>query len=841
VSADLLSAALTWHAAGASVVPTRNDGTKAPVVSWKTYQSTRADEQQIRSWFSSDTHDGLGTITGTVSGGLEMLEVEGRAIALAIELGELLTGHGYGSLWARINNGYVEGTPGGGVHWYYRVDGQPRGNTKLARRPATPDELAANPGERIKVLLETRGEGGFSIVAPSNGRTHPTGRPWTTFRGTPAGIPTITEAERDALHAIAAMLDQTPTVGPQPTSSGAGRTDSGKRPGDDYNERASWDDLLTPRGWTKSKRFGENAYGWTRPGKEARNGISATTNTRDGADRLYVFSTATEFETERPYSKFAAYTLLEHRGDYAAAARALAADGYGEPSQRRGDFSDIVESNCSPAGTAESDAEPIPLVTARTALPFPTSALPTALAQMVTAVAEATQTDPAMAGTTALTMLAAAACGHAEIEVRAGWREPLTLMTATVAKPGERKSAVQAVMSAPLIAAEHELVTQSTGQILQLDTLRAVAQKASDQARDKAGRADKDNRDELIAEAVSAASLAAGMEVPALPRLLADDVTVEAVGSLLAAQGGRLAIVSSEGGVFDILAGRYSPVPSLDVFLKGHSGDPLRVDRRGRPPEYVRRPALTVGVMLQPTVLASIGNNRLFRGRGLLARFLYAVPPSRVGSRTIGASAVPAAVETAYNAAIEALATQLAPWTDPAILTLTPEASGTVLDIERTVEPMLRNDGDLGQIADWGAKLVGAILRIAGLLHLGTLGADDGIRTPVTEATLRDAQLLGDYYRAQAVRAFGEMNTDPATADAIYLLDRVKSTGQEEVSVRDLMRVAQRFRTRAAIADPIQRLVDTGWLIPIENTPTTGPGRPASPEYRVHPSAHLEG
>ena len=101
------------------------------------------------------------------------------------------------------------------------------------------------------------------------------------------------------------------------------------RPGDDYNQRATWEEILTPHGWTKRGRIGEG-YGWTRPGKNPKEGISATTNTRDQADRLYVFSTSTVFEAERSYNKFGAYALLEHEGDYHAAGAALRAAGYGE-------------------------------------------------------------------------------------------------------------------------------------------------------------------------------------------------------------------------------------------------------------------------------------------------------------------------------------------------------------------------------------------------------------------------------------------------------------------------------------------------------------------------------
>ena len=65
---------------------------------------------------------------------------------------------------------------------------------------------------------------------------------------------------------------------------------------------------------------------WRRPGKTV--GISATTN-YNGSDLFYPFTSSTDFEPERGYSKFAVYAQLEHRGDFTKAARALAKDGYG--------------------------------------------------------------------------------------------------------------------------------------------------------------------------------------------------------------------------------------------------------------------------------------------------------------------------------------------------------------------------------------------------------------------------------------------------------------------------------------------------------------------------------
>ncbi|GGM73888.1 hypothetical protein GCM10007977_089320 [Dactylosporangium sucinum] len=113
-----------------------------------------------------------------------------------------------------------------------------------------------------------------------------------------------------------------------------------------------------------------------------------------------------------------------------------------------------------------------------------------------------------------------------------------------------------------------------------------------------------------------------GITVPVLPRLVADDVTSEQAASLFAEQGGRLAVLSAEGGIFATLAGRYSGTPNLEVFLKGHAGDMLRVDRRSRPAEHVVRPALMLGLAVQPEVPRDIAPYRRTRSAAAAASAL---------------------------------------------------------------------------------------------------------------------------------------------------------------------------------------------------------------------------
>jgi hypothetical protein len=313
-----LTTALRFLAEGISVVPVANDGSKRPALSWQKYQEQLPTADELLLWFKHDV-DGIGVITGKVSGNLEMLELEGRAVSqkMHLDIAEIANNSGLGELWQRLNAGYVEITPSGGLHWLYRViDGEVGGNTKLARKPGE------NGG--VDVFAETRSEGGFTITAPSGGSTHPNGGNWTLIGGSIESIPKITMHERAALHQIFAMFDEMPKAQVIQADVVA-KHDGTLSPGDDYNARTTWDEILLPLGWSKVYQKGE-ATVWRRPNKNE--GISATTNF-NGNDKLFVFSTSTIFEAESSYSKFAAYAHLNTNGDFKQAAQQLRNLGYG--------------------------------------------------------------------------------------------------------------------------------------------------------------------------------------------------------------------------------------------------------------------------------------------------------------------------------------------------------------------------------------------------------------------------------------------------------------------------------------------------------------------------------
>lgn len=186
-------------------------------------------------------------------------------------------------------------------------------------------------------------------------------------------IPTINEAERGLL--LVAARAQTEYIEPakifRPPS-----TSTGNRPGDDFNTRATWDEVLEPHGWEQAGQRG-SLTDWRRPGKST--GSSATTNFGE-SDLLYVFSTnADPFEADRAYQKFAAYTLLNHDGDFSAAAADLASKGYG---QQRQSFSSSF------ASFASADGAPWPKPLAQGAFHGPAG-------EFIRIVLPHTEADPA--------------------------------------------------------------------------------------------------------------------------------------------------------------------------------------------------------------------------------------------------------------------------------------------------------------------------------------------------------------------------------------------------------------------------------------------------------------
>ncbi|MEE9271255.1 MAG: DUF3987 domain-containing protein, partial [Candidatus Krumholzibacteria bacterium] len=291
--------------------------------------------------------------------------------------------------------------------------------------------------------------------------------------------------------------------------------------------------------------------------------------------------------------------------------------------------------------------DPIPLDTV--SLPeFPVKMFPPWMDDMVEAVAAHTETPRELAAMLGLADLGLCCQGIVVVQPEPGYVEPVNIWIAAALDSGNRKTAVMQAMTRPVMDWEQKEAEAAKAKIAQIESERETIKARIQMLRSQAARQGSEDFEDTKAEI---AKLEATLpEVPTLPRLWAQDITPEKLGQVMADNGERLAILSDEGGIFDILAGRYSGgIPNLDLFLQAHAGMAVRVDRRSGQDVYMQHPALTMGLSPQPEVLRGLADKPGFRGRGLLARFLYVLPPSRLGYRTMNGKPVPIEVVTAYR------------------------------------------------------------------------------------------------------------------------------------------------------------------------------------------------
>lgn len=460
---------------------------------------------------------------------------------------------------------------------------------------------------------------------------------------------------------------------------------------------------------------------------------------------------------------------------------------------------------------------------------FPTRVLPDELRYWVEAESHATQTPPDLAGLLAIAVCSAGIARRIEVEVRAGWREPVNVFVAVLLEPGNRKSAVFSDAIRPLRDFEAALIERRRPEVAQAQSRRRIMEKGGKKKEELAATRGDSN---AAREAEQIAMKLAEEPEPVLPRLIIDDATAEKVGMMLADQGGRIASMSPEGGVFDLMAGQYSKngIPHFTVYLMGHSGDDLITDRVSRTSVRVRRPALTCAYAIQPAVIEGLAKEQAFRGRGLLGRFLYARPPSWIGEREIAAQPVSADVQRMYYEAVQ----RLAGGDVEVVLHLSMEAAASLEIWEREIEKMLGDGGTLEKMRDWGGKLAGETIRLAAIFHCIKWGPVEQIDLQTLNAAIETARYLVPHAEAALRLMSGrESRTED---DAYYLLRWIDRHQFPHFTKSEAQHHGKRRFPRADLIDlPLAELVRRGYIRPRPEKPS-GPGRPQSPMFDVNPA-----
>ncbi|WP_214322064.1 YfjI family protein [Nonomuraea sediminis] len=471
---------------------------------------------------------------------------------------------------------------------------------------------------------------------------------------------------------------------------------------------------------------------------------------------------------------------------------------------------------------------------------FPIGALPKRVALYVEAVAANTQTPTSMAGMLALATLSAAAVGRVWVHGGSGWVEPATVWTITALPPASRKSAVVKAIAGELYAIEREMQEAHRNAHVGKAERLEIAKKTRESLISKAAKADnKNERDDLAAQMDAVAKEIAECTVPEPPFLLLDDFTPESLGQVLQRNGGHAAALSAEGGVFSSISGRYQQgTPQLDLILKSYDGDSFRAHRVTRDPVIIDRPGLSLGLVVQPHILAETTKTPALRERGLMGRFAYALPEDTVGTRDVYSPEVPSELSDGWARALRAI-TNLPPCGDDQplrIVQLHPDALELHRGFRRVLEPRLHPiTGDLAFMADWAGKHAGRVLRIALLLHLA---ASHGTGSWISFDTMCSAVEIGEWMVGQAVAVYGGWRAPKVNIPAVRVLDWIRRTQPPQFVTRDAW---QALRGQAwcvsadAVKDALVILAQAGWVTTVQRLMADGKRRCKEGWFIPHP------
>jgi hypothetical protein len=802
-----LAAALGYAARGWRVVPIA-EGRKVPAFpSWPERATT--DPTTITEWFRCEyARCGVGIATGAASG-IFVLDVDVNDGKAGDEtLRDLEARHG------ALPDTYSVITGTGGAHYYFRV---PDGVT-----------IRNDAGRRLGPGLDIRGEGGQVLAPPT---IHPV-----------AGVPYETDAgATDEVAEAPAWLIDLLTAEVEVERRERVRASRSDRPGDRWAAATSWADLLTADGWTFAHvdRRANTAM-WTRPGKQTRDGASASVGF-GGSDVLKVFTTSLAhmgLQAEETYTKLGYLAATRFGSDHSAAASWLASQGWGETDEEawagliaahldgapdRAAVAELVADTLAQRPEAPTEPEldpwgdPQPLAREVELPTWPVEVLPDWMRQHVEAVCNQIQCPVDLGAQMALGAAAALCMGRAEVRVNGGWVVPLGLYLATAMEPGSGKSGVEKAMIAPLREYQRRRQAEQAPELAEADQRRRILARKLKTLEDAAASpgAGPDQLRDALDAGLELAKLDEGRPTPY--RLLADDATPEALVSLLERHGQRLAIISSEAGLLDQAAGMYSNRVNIDIYLKAYSKDPLIRDRKGggdRGPESIEiKPVLTVALCIQPQLLDRLRDPEL-RGRGFFDRFMLVAPKSLVGHRTYrhivdGYDGPDHSGE--YAEGIEALIRRLDVIPDETILDLTRSAREIYEAWQEHTERRLISRDDLGRVPGAKAKVADSLIRVAAILHL-LHGRDH--REDIDAETMAASVAVADYWLTHiaAIVVGTEDDDAQALADAQYILDKLAKEERTSFRQGEMSRWSRRFRQASDCLMPLAILTQRGWI-----------------------------
>lgn len=301
----VLHNALAYANKGVRVIPIKPGGKYPPIEGWQ--NAATSDPTRITEWFNGPYKNcGVGIATGKFKDKyLIVIDIDDREQFAGSEtLFDLETIHG------KLPDTVETKTGTGGRHLYFFTD-QPIHN-----------EASGSLG----VGIDVRGIGGQVLAPPT---IHPNGKAYEWLDGhsiaerKPADMPLwmvlLLTAKTQTEVSLKPLSDQI-----TPTSVSLLHEEDG--PAARYCAATTWPELLRQDGWTLAHIDQSGEAHWVRPGKDIREGTSATTGWQ-GKDILKVFTTSIANLPAGAYTRFGYTAQMSHNGDRSAFAKKLLQEG----------------------------------------------------------------------------------------------------------------------------------------------------------------------------------------------------------------------------------------------------------------------------------------------------------------------------------------------------------------------------------------------------------------------------------------------------------------------------------------------------------------------------------
>lgn len=441
---------------------------------------------------------------------------------------------------------------------------------------------------------------------------------------------------------------------------------------------------------------------------------------------------------------------------------------------------------------------------------FPIECYPKEISEYLKALSISTQTSQEMSAILLLGILAVCNQGKFVVKIKPEYCEPLSLYTVAVAEPGERKSAVINNISQPVFDFVENYNNEHKNEIIKSQATYRSLQKRSEETEKNFSKGKAS-----LGDVQEAAQELANFKQKSKLKIAVDNTTTEKLVDLMQEQNGRIAIISSEGGILKNFGSDYKKDIDIDPYLKAHDGDSIRFERINRAANYIKKPALSIVIGVQPERIKAFLNNKDYKECGLVARFLIAFCRPMQGYRDINPPSIPQYVYKNYSDLIIRMLGRSCEHLD---IFLSEKAKELYYNFQMTSEERLIKKWR--DIKDFASKIPGTMLRIAGLLHCAKV--ENPHEESIDEKTLEDAINITMYIVNHIEKIYKITPKTSLISDVQYVLEHVKKFENLEFDKQEVYQVCKGRISKAEYLDKCLKILEEYNYLKIINISTEG-------------------